>query len=75
MKIVKIVLLITAAITVILRLFSYENAAFITPETLKLMNIISIVSACICVISAVIWMISVKKSEKAEKEKNKSSDI
>lgn len=73
MKIVKAILLMSAALVVILRLFSHENAAFLSPEQIDLMNIISIVSAAVCVICAVIWIISIKKNEKKENEEDSDS--
>lgn len=64
MKILKLLLLLSAAVTVILRLFSYENTEFMAPETVKLLNIISIVSACVCVVCALIWIIIIKAEQK-----------
>ncbi len=69
MKILKILLLLSAGITVILRLFSYNNSEFLDPGTVKLLNIISIVSAAICLVCALIWVIIIKTEEKRGTEK------
>lgn len=74
MKIIKILLLITAALTVIPRFFLYENAEFVSPEAVTLLNGVSIIAAVICVICAVIWVVSVKKEEKAQKNKEIKSE-
>ena len=71
MIILKILLLLTAGATVVLRLFVSENAAFVSPETVKLLNIISIVSACICIVCALIWVVLIKLDEKKKKSADK----
>ncbi len=74
MKILKLLLLISAAATVILRLFSYENGSFVDVNTVRILNIVSIISGCICVLCALIWIIMLKKQEKAEKKKSADSE-
>ncbi|MBR3767699.1 MAG: hypothetical protein IKL10_05610 [Clostridia bacterium] len=68
MKVLKIILLISAGLTVALRLFTYENTGFVGEETARLLNIISIVSAGICLLSALIWVLILKKEEKSKKK-------
>ncbi len=69
MKLLKILLLLSAGITVVLRLFTYNNADFIDPADAQLLNIVSIAAAAVCLICAVIWIIIIKKEEKRGKEK------
>ena len=72
MKILKAILLISAFFAVSLRLLTYENAEFLG-ETASLFNTIAFVSAGICVAAAVIWIIIIKKEEKAA-ESNKADE-
>lgn len=69
MKILKAILLISAFLAVVLRLFTYENSGFIGDDTTGIMNVTAIISAVICVISALIWIYLLKKEEKASDEK------
>lgn len=70
MNAVKTVLLLSAAITVVLRLFVYENALSLSTETVKLLNIICVVSAVVCVACASIWVAVLKIGEKKNKKKD-----
>ncbi len=74
MKILKAVLLISAFLAVVLRLFTYENVAVISEGTLKVANIAAFVSAGVCVITALIWAVILKKEEKKNKEKEKTDE-
>ncbi len=74
MKILKAVLLISAFLAVVLRLFTYENVAFINEAALKGANIAAFVSAGVCIITAVIWAVILKKEEKKNKEKEETDD-
>lgn len=69
MKILKLLLLISAGITVVLRLFLHNNSGFLNADTIKLLNIISIAAAIICVICALVWVLIIKKEEREGKEK------
>ncbi len=68
MKILKAVLLLSAFLSVVLRLFSYENSSFLSEVTVKYLNIAALASMLICIITALIWAIKLKKEEKAKKE-------
>lgn len=69
MKLLKILLLLSAGITVILRLFTYNNAEFLDSAEIQLLNIISIAAAAVCLVCALIWIIVIKINEKRGKEK------
>lgn len=69
MKILKLLLLLSAGVTVVLRLFAYNNSAFLDPGVVKLLNIISIAAAALCLMCALIWIIIIKKEEKRGKKK------
>lgn len=73
MKILKTLLLLSAGITVVLRLFAYNNSDFLGPDTVKLLNIISMVSAAICLICALIWVCILKAEEKKVQENEKEN--
>lgn len=67
MKLLKVLLLISAGITVVLRLFTYENSSFMSQEAVRICNIIGVVAATVCVGCAAIWVIRVRKDEKKQK--------
>ncbi|MBR2411275.1 MAG: hypothetical protein IKB08_06080 [Clostridia bacterium] len=67
MKILKAILLISAFLAVVLRLLAYENAEFLG-ESAQLYNIIAVVSAAVCLITAIIWALIIKKQEKGLKD-------
>lgn len=69
MKVLKLILLLSAAVTVILRLFSYNNTDFLDENTVTLLNIISIAAAAVCLICAIILIIILKKEEKRSNDK------
>ncbi len=71
MKILKAILLLSAGITVALRLFSYENQAFLPDKSVEIMNIISFTAAGICIVSALIWVFILKREEKKKREENR----
>lgn len=72
MKILKVLLLISAGITVVLRLFTYENSSFMSQEAVRICNIICIAAAAVCVACAAIWVIKIKKDEKKQKNDNET---
>lgn len=74
MKILKAILLISAFFAVSLRLLTYENAEFLG-ETASLFNTIAFVSAGVCVLTALIWILIIKKEEKADKSSEAEKDI
>lgn len=69
MVILKAFLLLSAGITVILRLFTYNHAQSLDPATIKLLNIISIVSAVVCLVCALVWICIIKIKEKKNGDK------
>lgn len=66
---VKVIVLITAAVTAILRFISFKYAESFSPETLKLFSVISIISGALLVLAGVVWVLLEKRLEKAAKEK------
>ena len=70
MKILKAILLISAFFAVSIRLLTYENAEFLGEST-SLLNTIAFISGGVCIVCALIWVIILKKEEKAEKNKDK----
>lgn len=70
MKILKAILLLSAGIVVVLRLFAYENEAFLPEGSAEIMNIISFTAAGVCLITALVWIVIIKKEEKKKKEDN-----
>ena len=74
MKILKTVLLISAFLAVVLRLFTYENVAFISEGALKAANIAAFVSAGVCIVTVLIWAVILKKEEKKNKEKEETGE-
>lgn len=72
MIILKAVLLISAFAAVVLRLFAHNNAEALgaTADTL---NIIALISMVICLISAGIWAVIIKKEEKAQKAQEETA--
>lgn len=66
MKLLKAVLLISAFFAVVLRLLAYENAEFLG-ESAAVYNIIAVVSAAVCLVTAIIWAVIIKKQEKEKK--------
>ena len=66
MKILKFLLLLSAGATVVLRLFAHNNESVLDPETVRLLNIVSFVSAGVCLICALIWIIIIKRQERKE---------
>ena len=75
MKILKAILLLTAFLAVSLRLLTYENAEFLGEKTV-IFNTVAFVSMGVCLVCALIWIIILKKEEKANKgkEKQESND-
>ena len=73
MLLLKTLLLISAAVTTVVRFISFKYAERIPPEMLTVMLRVSIVSAVICVVCAAIWVILIKKEEKKSKT-NKTDD-
>ena len=73
MKILKAILLISAFFAVSLRLLTYENAEFLG-ETASLFNTIAFISAGVCVLAALIWILIIKKEEKANKDNEAEKD-
>lgn len=69
MKVLKAILLISAFFGVVLRLFAYENSAYIGEENAKYLNILALIAMGVCIVCALIWVMKLKKEEKAEKEK------
>lgn len=67
MKVLKAILLISAFFAVVLRLLAHENADFLG-ESAQIYNIIAIVSAGVCLVTAVIWALIIKKQEKGQKD-------
>ena len=74
MKILKAILLISAFFAVSLRLLTYENAEFLG-ETASLLNTIAFVSGGICLLTALIWILLIKKEEKANKNNEAEKDV
>lgn len=74
MKILKAILLISAFLAVVLRLFTYENSDFIGEDSTGLLNILAIAAAVVCVAAALIWAYLLKKEEKASKNENADSE-
>lgn len=74
MKVLKVILIISAFLGVALRLLAYENAATLGEETTELFNIIGIASCIVCLVVALILVIIMKKTEKKEKEENKEEE-
>ena len=74
MKILKAILLISAFFAVSLRLLTYENAEFLG-ETASLFNTIAFVSGGICLLTALIWILLIKKEEKANKNNEAEKDV
>lgn len=75
MKILKAILLLSAFLAVSLRLLTYENAEFLGEKTV-IFNTVAFVSMGVCLVCALIWIIILKKEEKADKgkEKQESND-
>ena len=74
MIILKAILIISAFLTVSLRLLVTENAEFLGQELANGLNIVGFVSAGVCLISALIWIILLKKEEKNKKEKENNEE-
>ncbi len=66
MKILKVILLISAFLAVVLRLLAYENAEFLGENT-AVINTVAFIAAGVCVITALIWAGILKKQEKEQK--------
>ena len=66
---VKVIVLITAAVTAILRFISFKYAESFSPETLKLFSVISIISGVFLILAGAVWVFLEKRQEKAGKEK------
>lgn len=71
MKLLKGILLVSAFLAVSLRLLAYENAEFLGDRAL-LYNIIAIIAAAVCLISALIWGGILKKQEKEQKNQEEA---
>lgn len=70
MKFLKVILLISAFLAVVLRLLAYENAEFLG-EKAAVINIVAFIAAGVCVASALIWALILKKEEKEhQKDEN-----
>lgn len=68
MKIIKFLLILSAAGVAALRFIGFKYETALSPDTLHLMTIISIVCAAVCLICAGIWIIQVKREEKKTKQ-------
>lgn len=64
MVIVKFLLLLSAAGVAVLRFVSYKYDTTLSPETMHIMTVISIICAAVCLTCAAIWIIQVKIAEK-----------
>ncbi len=71
MKLLKGILLVSAFLAVSLRLLAYENAEFLGDRA-QLYNIIAIIAAAVCLISALIWGGILKKQEKEQKNQEEA---
>ena len=67
MLLLKTLLLISAAVTAVVRFISFKYAERIPSETLAILLRVSIGSAAVCVVCAAIWVILIKKEEKKSK--------
>lgn len=74
MKILKAILLISALLGVALRLFAYENAAFLGEENAKILNLLAFAAMGVCIVCALIWVAVLKKEEKAVKEESQKEN-
>lgn len=66
--ILKAILMISAFVALVLRFFGYKYAEMLG-DKVTLFNIIAVICAVICVVSALIWAYIIKKEEKASNEK------
>ena len=66
MILLKSILLLSAFAAVSLRLLAHNNAEFLG-ETADILNIIAFIAMGICLVCAIIWIIILKKEEKANK--------
>lgn len=73
MKLLKAVLLISAFLSVTLRLLTEQNAEFLGDKA-AVCDIIAFASMGICLICALIWVIILKKEEKANKNKEEEQN-
>ena len=68
MKILKAILLLSAFLAVTLRLLTYQDAQFLGDKTV-IFDTIAFVSMGVCLVCALIWVVILKKEEKANKAK------
>ncbi len=69
MVLLKAILLISAFLSVSLRLLAYQNAELLGARA-DTYNLIAFISMGVCFICAGIWVIIIKKEEKANKDKD-----
>lgn len=67
LNIIRLLVLCSAAVTVVLRFVSFRYADTLSAEALRLMLVISIISAAVLLVSGAVWVILEKRREKAEK--------
>lgn len=68
MTVIKFLLILSAAGVAVLRFIGFRYETALSPDTLHLMTVISIVCAAVCLICAGIWIIQVKREEKKAKQ-------
>lgn len=73
MILLKTLLLLSAAAVAILRfiLFRYDSA--LDENTARILSLISFAAAAVCVITAGIWVLRIKREEKENKEHEKEN--
>lgn len=68
MKLVKALLILSAAVLAVTRFVTFKYDAAIPAEMKKPLFLVCVVSAAVCLACAAVWVVQVKKEEKKNKE-------